>query len=119
MVKVLFKIVLSASLVLAMQSQAEASSKFRPQEIDEAIQIGYGLAIVDVDGDGKTDIILADKHQIVWYQNPSWRKHVIAENLTERDHACVAAQDIDKDGKAEIAAGAGWNPGDTYNLSNP
>ena len=115
MIKALFNIFLLASLVLAMHSQAEASPKFRPQEIDATIQIGYGLAIADVDGDAKTDIILADKHQIVWYQNPSWSKHVIAENLTERDHVCVAAQDIDGDGKAEIAVGAGWNPGDTHN----
>lgn len=98
-----------------MRIQAGPSPKFRPQEIDATIQIGYGLAIADVDGDGKIDIILADKRQIAWYQNPSWRKHVIAENLTERDHVCVAAQDIDGDGKAEIAVGAGWNPGDTYN----
>jgi len=27
----------------------------------------------------------------------------------------VAAKDIDGDGKAEIAAGAGWNPSDTEN----
>jgi hypothetical protein len=94
---------------------AQAAPKFRSQVIDSAIQIGYGLAISDVDGDSKADIILADKNQIVWYQNPSWEKHVIAENLTERDHVCIAAQDIDGDGKAEIAVGAGWNPGDTQN----
>ena len=115
MIKTWFHIFLLASLILAMHSQAEASPKFRPHEIDATIQIGYGLAIADVDGDAKVDIVLADKRQIVWYQNPSWSKHVIAENLTERDHVCVAAQDIDGDGKAEIAVGAGWNPGDTDN----
>ena len=115
MIKTTFHIFLLAFLILAMHSQAETSPKFRAQEIDAGIQIGYGLAIADVDGDGKRDIILADNRQIVWYQNPSWRKHVIAENLTERDHVCVAAQDIDGDGKAEIAVGANWNPGDTDN----
>ncbi len=92
---------------------AEAAPKFTAQDIDTQIQIGYGLAIADVDGDGKVDILLADKNQIVWYENPSWTKHVIAENLTERDHVCIAAQDIDGDGKAEVAVGAGWNPGNT------
>lgn len=115
MIKTLFNIVLWSSLAWAMHSQAGAFPKFRAQEIDATIQIGYGLAIADVDGDGKRDIVLADKRQIVWYQNPSWRKHVIAENLTQHDHVCVAAQDIDGDGKAEIAVGAGWNPGDTHN----
>lgn len=87
----------------------------RPQTIDKAIQIGYGLAVADVDGDKKDDIVLADAKQIVWYRNPSWEKFVIAENLTAKDHVCVAARDVDGDGKAEIAVGAEWNPNDTVN----
>jgi hypothetical protein len=87
--------------------------KFRAVEIDSRIQIGYGIATADVDGDGKKDIVLADKSQIVWYRNPSWDKFVLAENLTRQDNVCIAAHDIDGDGKAEIAVGAGWNPSDT------
>src|SRR2546421_1172818 len=86
---------------------------FRAVEIDSRIEIGYGLAIADVDGDKEPDILLADKKQIVWYRNPTWEKFVIAENLTKLDNVCVAAADIDGDGKAEIAVGAGWNPSDT------
>ena len=80
--------------------------KFRAVDVDTKIQIGYGLAIADIDGDKKPDIALADKNQIVWYQNPTWAKHVIAENLTPRDHVCIAARDVDGDGKAEVAVGA-------------
>ncbi len=86
---------------------------FRAQEIDTQIQIGYGLAIADVQGDGKPDILLADKTQFVWYENPTWKKHVIAENLTVKDNVCIAARDLDGDGKCEIAVGAEWNPSDT------
>jgi hypothetical protein len=106
---------------------APPEPKFRAEEIDR-IQIGYGLAVADVDGDKHPDIILADKTQIVWYQNPgpvpataekapasTWKKHLLAENLTKNDNVCVAAQDIDGDGKCEIAVGAEWNPGDTVN----
>src|SRR6266480_5265368 len=89
--------------------------KFRAVEIDAKIEIGYGLAIADVDGNKKPDILLADKQQIVWYRNPKWEKFVIAENLTKLDNVCVAAADIDGDGKAEIAVGAEWNPNDTVN----
>jgi hypothetical protein len=92
---------------------AAPKARFEPQDIDPAISIGYGIAIADVNGDGKPDILLADQRSVQWYQNPSWKKHVVCENLTERDNVCIAAQDIDGDGKAEIAIGAQWNPGET------
>ena len=92
-----------------------AVPKFKAVEVDNQIQIGYGVTVADVDGDRKPDILVADKNQIVWYQNPGWKKHVMAERLTELDHVCIAARDIDGDGKAEVAVGAGWNPGDTLN----
>ena len=92
---------------------AEPAQLFKDQTIDDKIGIGYGLAIADVNGDKKPDILLVDAAEVAWYENPTWKKRVISGKLTERDHVCIAAQDIDGDGKAEIAIGAGWNPGDT------
>lgn len=83
-------------------------SKWRPVEID-SIQIGYGLQMADVNGDKKTDIVLADKKTIQWYESPTWKKHIIARDLTQRDNVCVTARDIDGDGKCEIAVGGQWN----------
>jgi hypothetical protein len=113
------KTILTAALLSAILPSlplaAADRATFRAEDIDTKIEIGYGLAIADVNGDKKPDILLADKKQIVWYEAPNWTKHVIAENLTTLDNVCIAAQDIDGDGKAEVAAGAGWNPGDTIN----
>lgn len=87
--------------------------RFEPQVIDARVSIGYGLAIGDVDGDKKPDILLADKTQIVWYRNGDWKRFVMAEGLTQQDNVCIAARDIDGDGKVEVAVGAQWNPGET------
>src|ERR1051325_7288617 len=109
------KTILICAASLSVSCFAADQATFRAQEIDNKIQIGYGLAIADVNGDKKPDILLADAKQIVWYEAPNWTKHVIAENLTEKDNVCIAAQDSDGDGKCEVAVGAGWNPGDTVN----
>lgn len=87
--------------------------RFEAQTIDSEVSIGYGIALGDVDGDGKPDILLADKKQFVWYRNGDWKKFVLAENLTASDNVCIAARDIDGDGKVEVAVGAQWNPGET------
>ena len=101
------------------ESSAEGQIKspilFQSETIDSQVIIGYGTAIGDVDGDNRPDILLADKKQFVWYRNPDWKRFVIAENLTQRDNVCIAARDIDGDGKVEIAVGGQWNPGDTEN----
>ena len=99
--------------LMVLPALLAAPPAFKSQTIDDAIQIGYGLAIGDVNGDGKADILLADKSDVVWYQNPSWQKHIIANKLTLKDNVCIAAKDLDGDGKVEIAVGANWSPGNT------
>ncbi len=105
----------TGSLAFSVFGAELPAFRFRSQTIDSAIQIGYGLAIADVDGDGKDDILLADAKQVVWYRAPKWEKFVMVENLTAKDNVCIAARDLDGDKKAEVAVGAEWNPNDTVN----
>lgn len=112
------KTLLLLATTAATAIAAPPEPKFTAQDIDRAVKIGYGVAIADVDGDKLTDILLADARQIRWYKNPGkrgaeWPRYVIAEELTKNDNVCIAAQDIDGDGKCEVAIGAEWNPGDT------
>lgn len=105
-------IVFFFSILLSLFQETQPP-KFEAQLIDPNISIGYGLAIGDVDGDQKPDILLADKKQFVWYRNGDWKRFVMVDNLTKSDNVCIAARDIDGDGKVEVAVGAQWTPSET------
>lgn len=104
-------VTLSACLVLPGFALPEAS--FEAETIDDQITVGYGLAVADVNGDGTLDILLADSDRTVAYEGPDWKVRELTGQLTPRDHVCLCAKDLDGNDKAEIAVGAGWNPGDT------
>jgi hypothetical protein len=78
------------------------------QEIETGLNIGYAVLLVDVNGDGKTDIVVVDTTRVVWYENPTWKRHTIIENQTKPDNVCIAAYDIDGDGQLDFALGADW-----------
>src|SRR5262249_24489763 len=105
-------------VVLALTPWAASEEKPKPlsfqmKEIEKGLDIGYAVLLVDINGDGKTDIVVVDTHRVVWYENPTWKQRLILDKTTQRDNVCIAAYDIDGDGKIDLALGAGWNPGNT------
>src|SRR5262249_61993019 len=82
--------------------------EFRVQEIEKGLGVGYAVLLVDVNGDGKKDIVVVDQTRVVWYENPTWKRRVITEGQTKPDNVCIAAADIDGDGKIDFAVGSGW-----------
>jgi hypothetical protein len=90
-----------------------AFPRFRMQEIETKLGVGYAVLLVDVNGDGKPDIVVVDQTRVVWYENPTWKRRTIVEGKTERDNVCIAAYDIDGDGKLDFALGADWKPFNT------
>lgn len=87
--------------------------RFKVQEIDTGLKIGYAVITTDIDGDGKPDIVVVDQHKVVWYQNPTWQKRTILDGKTKPDNVCITAIDIDGDKLPELVLGAGWKPADT------
>lgn len=86
----------------------KALPEFGVTEIAKDLGVGYAVLLVDVNGDGKKDIVVVDKTRVVWYENPTWKRRIITEGQTKPDNVCIAAHDIDGDGKIDFALGAGW-----------
>jgi hypothetical protein len=87
--------------------------RFEAREIEKSLGVGYAVLPVDIDGDGKTDLVVVDQRRVLWYQNPTWKRRTIIQGQTAPDNVCVAAADIDGDGKLDLALGASWRPFDT------
>jgi hypothetical protein len=105
-------------LVPPVRALAIDSPRFVAQEIDPHVgNVCYAVTAADVDGDGKIDVVAVSEDAVVWYQNPSWRRHDIIRGVTEKDNVCIQPHDIDGDGKIDFALGAGWRPPDTARAS--
>lgn len=91
-----------------------AFPRFKTQEIEKSgLDVGYAVTLVDVDGDGKKDIVVVDSERVIWYQNPDWKLRHIIKGMTRPHNVCIDAHDIDGDGQLDFALGADWKPFNT------
>jgi hypothetical protein len=81
---------------------------FRMQEIGRDLTVGYAVLLVDLNNDGRTDIVVVDTQRVLWYENPTWKRRTIIQGQTKPDNVCIAAYDIDGDGQLDLALGADW-----------
>lgn len=99
--------------LLLLAAAAYGQIRFRGQEIRKDFGIGYAVLLTDMNQDHKADIVAINPTQAVWFENPSWEKHVVLDGATKRDNVCIAAHDIDGDGHVDLAVGADWKPTNT------
>lgn len=97
----------------AAREQPGPGLHFRAQEIRRDWDVVYALELVDMNADGRRDILAINPTQLAWYESPGWKPHVILDGATPADNVCLAAADLDGDGRPEVALGAAWNPRNT------
>ena len=70
---------------------------------------GYQVVATDINKDGRIDLLAVATSataDLVWFENPTWTRHVMASGLPSMINA--DAFDIDKDGIPEIALASGF-----------
>jgi len=114
-------------LVVALASASRLPAGSTPVAVPEPLQFvehtiardlagGYQALLADLNRDGRPDIIAlaSDLHELPWYENPGWQRHVLASSIDSPINA--AAHDADGDGIPEIALAHGF---DTVYAASP
>jgi len=81
---------------------AQSLPRFHEKLITKEVKFGYQLIAVDLNGDGKKDLLAVDERatELAWFENPTWERHVLATNVPRPLNA--ACYDIDGDGIPEV-----------------
>jgi hypothetical protein len=106
----LFRVIATLAILLCSRSgpaqEARSTNQAFPQfkaHLVGRLPGGYKVAVVDIDRDGKPDIVgLATTPScLAWYKNPTWEKHILTSGA--REFIDLAPQDIDADGRIDLA----------------
>ena len=97
---------MNATLLLPVILMSAPPLRFERHEID-SFPAGYQVAVADVDGDGRPDVIAlsTEANRVDWYENPTWKRRPVARVGRPID---LAVHDLDGDGKPEIALASGF-----------
>ena len=77
--------------------------------LDTNFYKGYQIKSADINGDKMPDLVAVSDRlpEVVWFENPTWEKHIIYDQ-TERN-IDIAPYDIDGDGDLDVALACKFN----------
>lgn len=105
-------------LLTAGGLEAQGLPHFSDQVISKAIHMGYQLIAVDLNRDGKKDLLGIDEQgsELAWFENPTWERHVLVTNVPRPLNA--ACYDIDGDGIPEVVLAYRFEPSPDKSIGN-
>src|SRR5262249_38404503 len=108
MVRVSFFLLFSSWLASAATGPG-GETQFQEHVVEPKIPGGYSVMLVDMNHDGKPDIIGLTQRitELAWYENPTWQRHVLVKDM--QGLVNMAAADIDGDGIPELGIETGFS----------
>lgn len=105
---------LSLFIVFSICRLTTAQTSWRAEVLPVELTVGYAVLAIDISGDGKLDIAIADSKRFIWLENPTWETHVMhATPDAANDNVCFAPHDVDGDGQVDLAIGHDWQFGNS------
>jgi hypothetical protein len=95
--------------LLGFLARAQVSPpRFREQLLDDGLADLWACAVADVNGDGKPDVLALNWNpaSVVWYENPSWEKHVL---VRDEPRELVSITPLQIRGQTAFVLGAGYH----------
>jgi hypothetical protein len=75
---------------------AATAPRFTQHTIANDLRGGYQVVAADLNADGRPDLIAlgSGMSELVWYENPTWRRHVVVSGLSRMINCVVAGREI-------------------------
>ena len=84
-------------LALALPLRAAAPpAAFTAHTLASDLRGGYQVVVADLNHDGRPDLIAlaSGMHELVWFENPGWQRHVLASGVNRMINCVVAGNEI-------------------------
>jgi hypothetical protein len=96
-------------LLFALPLVAAPPARFAEHTIATGLTGGYQVVVADLNHDGRPDVIAlaSGLPELVWYENPTWERHVIAGNQAGMINCAVVG--ADSEGIPEIVLASGFS----------